>query len=75
MARLPRIELSNIPQYIIQRGNNRQACFTSEKDFSTYLNWLEEYSVKAKVDIHAWVLMTNHVHLLCTRGNLKGLVN
>ena len=47
MARLPRVKLSNIPQHIIQRGNNHQACFMSEKDFSTYLNWLEEYSVKA----------------------------
>jgi putative transposase len=73
MARLPRVELPNIPQHIIQRGNNRQACFASEKDFYTYLNWLEEYSVKAKVDIHAWVLMTNHVHLLCTPRQPKAI--
>lgn len=34
MARLPRVELSNMPQHIIQRGNNRQACFASEQDFT-----------------------------------------
>jgi putative transposase len=53
-------------QHIIQRGNNRQICFGSEQDFFAYVDWLKEFSVKCKVDIHAWVLMTDHVHLLCT---------
>jgi putative transposase len=73
MARLPRIELPNIPQHIIQRGNNRQACFASEQDFKTYLNWLKNYSIEAGVEIHAWVLMTNHVHLLCTPTKPKAI--
>jgi putative transposase len=51
---------------VIQRGNNRQVCFASEQDFAAYVGWLKEYSKKFQVDIHAWVLMTNHVHLLCT---------
>ena len=38
----------------------------SKQDFSTYAAWLKDYSKKHNVDIHAWVLMTNHVHLLCT---------
>ncbi len=66
MARLPRVSPVNVPQHIIQRGNNRQACFASKQDFASYVNWLKEYSKKYFVDIHAWVLMTNHVHLLCT---------
>ena len=66
MARLPRICLPGIPQHIIQRGNNRQTCFASEEDFSAYAYWLDEYARKYRVAIHAWVLMTNHVHLLVT---------
>jgi putative transposase len=58
MARLPRVSPVNVPQHIIQRGNNRQACFASEQDFARYVNWLKEYSKKYFVDIHAWVLMT-----------------
>lgn len=66
MARLPRISPSGIPLHIIQRGNNRQVCFVSEEDHLAYVAWLKEYSKKYKVDVHAWVMMTNHVHLLCT---------
>lgn len=66
MARLPRICPPNIPQHVIQRGNNRNACFASKQDFSVYANWLKEYSQKYSVAIHAWVFMTNHVHLLVT---------
>jgi putative transposase len=55
-----------IPQHVIQRGNNRQVCFASEQDFAAYANWLKAYAKKFQVDLHAWVLMTNHVHLLCT---------
>ena len=66
MARLPRISPIGIPVHVIQRGNNRQTCFAAPEDYTAYLNWLKEYSVKFSVDIHAWVLMTNHVHLLCS---------
>ncbi len=66
MARLPRIGLPGIPHHIIQRGNNRQACFASDEDFAAYVYWLEKYARKFRVEIHAWVLMTNHVHLLAT---------
>lgn len=66
MARLPRVSPVNVPQHIIQRGNNRQACFASAQDFASYVNGLTEYAKKYFVDIHAWVLMSNHVHLLCT---------
>ena len=49
----------------IQRGNNRQVCFGCEEDMKVYLNWLKKFSKKYFVNIHAWVLMTNHVHILC----------
>ncbi|MEA1934367.1 MAG: transposase [Thermodesulfobacteriota bacterium] len=66
MARLLRISPKEIPVHLIQRGNNRQACFVSDDDHGAYVAWLKEYAKKYGVDIHAWVMMTNHVHLLCT---------
>ncbi len=66
MARLPRLNPVGIPQHVIQRGNNRQACFLSEQDLIAYAGWLKEYSKEFGVQVHAWVFMTNHVHLLVT---------
>ena len=66
MPRLPRLSPVGIPQHIIQRGNNRQVCFNNDEDISVYANWLFDYSKKYAVRIHAWVFMTNHVHLLAT---------
>jgi len=73
MARLKRVSLVGVPQHIIQRGNNRQVCFASEADNKAYLNWLKEYSKKYQVDIHAWVLMTNHIHILCTPQKIDAI--
>jgi putative transposase len=66
MARLSRLSPIHIPQHIIQRGNNRQVCFAGEQDYSAYSAWLKEYAAEYHVEVHAWVFMTNHVHLLCT---------
>lgn len=66
MARLNRFNIPNIPQHVVQRGNNRQPCFYSENDYVVYLSKLDEYATQFKVAIHAFVLMTNHVHLLAT---------
>lgn len=66
MPRRPRIILPNVPVHVIQRGNNRQACFLEEKDYSAYLSWLDQYARESDCVIHAYVLMTNHVHLLLT---------
>lgn len=66
MPRRPRIVLPGTSLHLIQRGNNRQACFYSDSDYLVYLEWLEEYSAKYQCLIHAYVLMTNHVHLLVT---------
>ncbi len=73
MARMPRIDLPNTPLHIIQRGNNRQKCFYKKKDFILYIRWLKEYAKKFDVSIHAWVLMTNHVHILCTPKKAKSI--
>lgn len=75
MARLHRIAPLGIPQHIIQRGNNRQACFASDQDMAFYAELLREYSEKYKVSLHAWVFMTNHVHLLATPGITDAVSN
>ena len=64
MPRLPRLDAPGVAQHVIQRGNNRQICFGADEDFAAYAAWLREYASKYQVDIHAWVFMTNHVHLL-----------
>jgi putative transposase len=66
MPRHARIVLPNVPVHLIQRGNNHQACFFADEDYQHYLEWLEEYAAKWGCLIHAYVLMTNHVHLLLT---------
>lgn len=73
MARLTRIAPAGIPIHIIQRGNNRQVCFGSDDNHAAYAEWLKEYSQKYDVDVHAWVMMTNHVHLLCTPHQADGI--
>jgi putative transposase len=50
--------------HLIQRGNNRQACFFTAEDYRSYLRWLAEGAEQFGCRVHAWVLMTNHVHLL-----------
>ncbi len=64
MPRRPRLTLPNVPLHIIQRGNNRQACFFADEDYQFYLYWLREHAGKTGCRLHAYVLMTNHVHLL-----------
>ena len=63
MPRRARITLAGVPHHIIQRGNNRQACFYCEDDYLFYLNCLHKYSGDHNCSVHAYVLMTNHVHL------------
>jgi putative transposase len=73
MARLPRLTLPGYPHHVIQRGNNRQAIFTSPQDHQTLLDLLMESADKFKVDVHAYVLMSNHFHLLVTPRLADGL--
>lgn len=66
MPRKPRFNLIGIPQHVIQRGNNREPCFFGEEDYRRYLEDLHESAEKFTCKIHAYVLMTNHLHLLVT---------
>ena len=73
MARLPRLTVPGYPHHIIQRGNNRQAIFSSAADYLMLLALLEENSQKFGVALHAYVLMSNHFHLLATPITADGL--
>ncbi len=73
MARLPRLTLSGYPHHVLQRGNNRQAIFRSAADRTALLELLYDNARKFEVDIHAFVLMENHFHLLMTPGTDTGL--
>lgn len=72
MPRRARLSLAEVPLHLIQRGNNRQACFYADDDARCYLGWLHEYAVKTQCRVHAYVLMTNHVHLLLTPATAGG---
>ncbi len=66
MARLPRYVIPGQPQHIIQRGNNRQAIFAADADYRFFRDALVEAAARHGLAIHAYVWMTNHVHLLAT---------
>ena len=66
MPRKPRFRVTGLPQHIIQRGNNRQSCFLDDTDRRKYLADLEKALHRHDVELHAWVLMSNHAHLLAT---------
>lgn len=66
VPRLARLRLAGMPLHVIQRGNNRVACFLGDADRLVYLSMLRELSKLFATDLHAYVLMTNHVHLLAT---------
>jgi putative transposase len=64
MPRPRRVVLPSVPLHIIQRGNNRIPCFASRSDYLVYLDMLRECAFDCGCALHAYVLMTNHVHLL-----------
>jgi putative transposase len=66
MARIGRIVLVDCPLHIVQRGINRSPCFFSVGDYLTYLRLLSTFSARFNCSVHAYCLMTNHVHLLVT---------
>ena len=55
MPRRPRIVLPGVPLHLIQRGNNRQACFFEEGDYRFYLEWLITYAKDAGCAVHAYM--------------------
>ena len=66
MPRRRRVHLPDMPLHIVQRGHNRDACFFAEDDYVSYRHWLGEALKETGCALHAYVLMTNHVHLLLT---------
>jgi len=73
MPRRPRIYLPGIPAHIVQRGNNREPCFYNFEDYRYYLQCLQHAKKRYTVELHAYVLMTNHVHLLLTPSDATGI--
>lgn len=73
MPRKPRFYLPGIPVHIVQRGHSRQPVFFEDSDYFAYLDWLKEAAERYQVEIHAYVLMTNHIHLLATPVNADGI--
>ena len=73
MARLPRLTVPGLPHHVIQRGNNRQTVFRDDDDRELLLQLLSEHAARAKVALHAYVLMDNHFHLLLTPETQHGI--
>lgn len=73
MARLPRLVIADQPHHIIQRGTNRQAVCLDDEDRQRFLGILREAAKQFKVAIHAYCLMSNHVHLLASPSDTEGL--
>jgi len=66
MPRRKRLQAAGVPVHIIQRGNNRQACFFADEDYVFFLDHLARLAKRFRCALHAYVLMTNHFHLLLT---------
>jgi len=72
MPRRARLRLQGMPMHVIQRGNNRSACFLAADDYARYLHDLGDLASQFGCRVHAYVLMTNHVHLLLTPDAADG---
>jgi putative transposase len=73
MARMGRYFVADQPLHVIQRGNNRQAIFFEDQDYGLYHEWLACAAHEHGCAVHAYVLMTNHVHLLVTPAKAHSL--
>lgn len=66
MPRRARLVIPDVPVHLIQRGHNRRACFFEERDFEYYLHWLGQFAREFECEVHAYALMSNHVHMAIT---------
>jgi len=73
MPRRARLRVAGVPHHVIQRGNNRSPSFFADEDYRFYLICLQRGAERYQCAIHAYVLMTNHVHLLVSPGTEDGL--
>ena len=69
MPRMARVIVPHCPHHIVQRGHNKNAVFIGDKDFEYYLSTLEEWKQALQVNVYAYCLMTNHIHLILEAGN------
>jgi len=69
MPRKARIVVPNTPHHIVQRGHNKQVVFVSDDDYQYYLENVFEWKEQLNCKVHAWCLMTNHIHLIINPGN------
>jgi putative transposase len=73
MSRAPRPQIAGLTFHVVQRGNHRERIFFQEDDYHYYLHRLALVAIRYETRIHAYVLMTNHVHLLATAGQPDGV--
>ena len=73
MARLPRLSVPGQPHHLLQRGNNGQPIFLDPADYDTMLALLTEHSRAQAVEVHGYVLLPNHLHVLATPVGERGL--
>ncbi|HET9470300.1 MAG TPA: transposase, partial [Usitatibacter sp.] len=72
MPRHARLRFAGMPLHVIQRGNNRSACFAADADYRLFLALIGELAPRFGCELHAYVLMTNHAHLLMTPRDPEG---
>ncbi|MCZ6831923.1 MAG: transposase, partial [Gammaproteobacteria bacterium] len=73
MGRRERMYLGGYTYHVVQRGNNRQPCFAEPLDYVLYQDYLMDALLRYGVRLHAYAMMTNHVHLLLTPGCPEGI--
>lgn len=73
MPRSRRLEIPGLPHHVVQRGVDKRATFLDRQSYTAYLHWLRKYTAAHGVQVHAWCLMTNHVHLMLTPTGPGGL--
>ncbi|MES9902063.1 MAG: transposase [Sedimenticola sp.] len=73
MPRKPRFVIPGVPLHIVQRGHSHEPVFFEAEDYSAYLGWLKDGADRYQCEIHAYVLMTNHVHILVTPGGIDSV--
>lgn len=73
MPRLPRTVFAGLAHHVTQRGNRREPIFFTDEDRLVYLSWLKEYANKHQVEVLAYCLMSNHIHLIAVPAADDGL--
>ena len=73
MARIARAVAPGLPHHVTQRGNRRQQALFNDKDYQSYLNLMAEWCARFRVEVWAYCLMPNHVHLIAVPETKDGL--